>query len=317
MKNFFKKQKNDNSSLDSAPIAKDSTVKKALTIVGVVIAGFFILGTVISSVYMLNEDQDAVVSTFGAPTVVSNSGLHFAIPYVQTVEKVDMSVQGMPIGYNSDGYFVENESLMITKDFNFVNVDFYVEYQVTDAVAFKCSSDDPTLILRTLALSYIRDTVGSYTIDDVLTVGKSQIQSEIKAKLMERIEKEKIGISVVSVVIQDSEPPTSAVSAAFKAVEDAKQKAEEEVNNANAYKNKTIPKAEADKQARIKEAEAQVSRFTKMYEEYVKFPEVTKIRMYYESLEELLPNLKVIIQDGDGSVINVLGGQVTTGSTGN
>lgn len=317
MRNFLKKQKKDSQSADSTHITKDSTVKKALTIVGVVIAGFFILGTIISSVYMLNEDQDAVVSTFGAPTVVSNSGLHFAIPYVQTVEKVDMSVQGMPIGYNSDGYFVENESLMITKDFNFVNVDFYVEYQVTDAVAFKCSSEDPTLILRTLALSYIRDTVGSYTIDDVLTVGKSQIQSEIKAKLMERIEKEKIGISVVSVVIQDSEPPTSAVSAAFKAVEDAKQKAEEEVNNANAYKNKTIPKAEADKQARIKEAEAQVSRFTKMYEEYVKFPEVTKIRMYYESLEELLPNLKVIIQDGDGSVINVLGGQVTTGITGN
>ena len=116
-------------------------------------------------------------------------------------------------------------------------------------------------------------------------------------------------------MIQDSEPPTSEVSAAFKAVEDAKQKAEEEVNNANAYKNKKIPKAEADKQARIKEADAQVSRFTKMYEEYVKFPEVTKIRMYYESLEELLPNLKVIIQDGDGSVVNILGGQVTTGNT--
>lgn len=279
----------------------------------------FAVITVFSSFYTLNEDQDAVVSTFGNPSTVSESGLHFKIPFVQTVNKVDMSMRGMQIGYDANSQFIENESLMITKDFNFVNVDFYLEWQVVDAVAYRHSSQDPEAILKTLAMSYIRDTIGSYNIDEVLTTGKAQIQSEIKDKLMNRIDKENIGVAVRSLSIQDAEPPTAAVSAAFKAVEDAKQKAEETVNMANKYKSEQIPaaeakanalleSAEATKQARIKEAEGQIARFTAMYNEYIKFPDVTKARMYYEAMEDLLPNLRVIIQDGNGNVINVLGG---------
>ena len=295
-----------------------SHVKKIIFIAAAAFAAIFMLITIVSSIYTLNEDQDAVVSTFGAPAVVADSGLHFAIPYVQTVEKVDMSVRGMPIGFDDNGNWIENESLMITKDFNFVNVDFYLEWQVVDAVAYTRASEDPTFILKTLAMSYIRDTIGSYNIDDVLTTGKAQIQSEIKEKLMARIDNEKIGISVRSISIQDAEPPTANVISAFKAVEDAKQRAEETVNNANKYKSEQIPAAEAQanallesaeatKQARIKEAEGQIARFTAMYNEYVKFPEVTKSRMYYEAMEELLPHLKVIIQDENGSVINIVG----------
>ena len=167
-------------------------------------------------------------------------------------------------------------------------------------------------------MSYIRDTVGSYNIDEVLTTGKAQIQSEIKEKLVERLENEQIGITVRSVSIQDAEPPTSEVSAAFKAVEDSKQQAEKTVNEANTYRSQQIPaaeakanavlnSAEATKQARIQEAQGQIARFTAMYEEYIKYPDVTKTRMYYEVMEELLPNLKVIIQDGSGNIINVLG----------
>lgn len=284
-----------------------------------VVVILFAVITVLSSFYTLNEDQDAVVSTFGNPSTVSESGLHFKIPFVQTVNKVDMSMRGMQIGYDSNSQFIENESLMITKDFNFVNVDFYLEWQVVDAVAYRHSSQDPEAILKTLAMSYIRDTIGSYNIDEVLTTGKAQIQSEIKDKLMNRIDKENIGVAVRSLSIQDAEPPTAAVSAAFKAVEDAKQKAEETVNIANKYKSEQIPaaeakanalleSAEATKQARIKEAEGQIARFTAMYNEYIKFPDVTKARMYYEAMEDLLPNLRVIIQDGNGNVINVLGG---------
>lgn len=298
---------------------KPSPVQKAGWIVALIVVGVFALVTFFSTFYTLNEDQDAVVSTFGEPSVVSDSGLHFAIPYVQTVEKIDMSVRGMPIGYDASGNWIENESLMITKDFNFVNVDFYLEWQVVDAVAYTRAAEDPQFILKTLAMSYIRDTIGSYNIDDVLTTGKAQIQSEIKEKLMTRIDNEKIGISVRSISIQDAEPPTQSVSAAFKAVEDAKQKAEETVNNANKYKSEQLPAAEAQanavlesaeatKQARIKEAEGQIARFTAMYNEYIKFPEITKARMYYEAMEELLPNMKIIIQDGDGSIVNIIGG---------
>ena len=273
----------------------------------------------IGSVYTLNEDEDAVITTFGQPSIIEDSGLHFKIPFVQKLRKVDMSVRGIAIGYDpATGASIENESLMITNDFNFVSVDFYIEWQVTDAVAFQFAAKDPQLVLKTLAMSYIRDTIGSYSIDEVLTTGKAQIQSEIREKLLARLEQEGIGVTVRSVAIQDAEPPTEEVSNAFKAVEDAKQWAEKTVNDANAYRNQQIPAAEAqvsallaaaeaDKQARISEANGQIARFSAMYEEYVKFPEITKTRMYYEAMEKLLPNLKVIIQDGNGTIVNILG----------
>ena len=207
---------------------------------------------------------------------------------------------------------------MITKDFNFVSVDFYLEWQVTDAVAFLYAAEDPETVVKTLAMSYIRDTVGSYSVDEVLTTGKAQIQTEIKDKLMERLAAENIGVTIRSVAIQDAEPPTAEVANAFKAVEDAKQNAETVVNGATAYKNQNLPAAEAqvrsitekataEKAARIAEAQGQIARFNAMYDEYVKFPEVTMQRMYFEAMEQLLPNITVIVQDKDGTIINILG----------
>lgn len=288
------------------------------SIVWKVLLGIFILVAVLLSVYTINEDEDAVITTFGTPSIVEDSGLHFKMPFIQKLDKVDMSVRSMAIGYDANGNSIENESLMITKDFNFVNVDFYIEYQVTDAVAYLYAAEDPVMALRTLAMSYIRDTVGSYNVDEVLTTGKGQIQSEIKEKLSARMEQEGLGITVRGVSIQDSEPPTTEVSNAFKAVEDAKQKAEETVNGAKAYQNQKIPAAEAqvksivetataEKAARIAEAQGQIARFNAMYEEYIKFPDVTMQRMYYEAMEDLLPGIKVIIQDGDGTIVNILG----------
>lgn len=291
---------------------------RILSLVWKILIVLFVLVAILLSVYTLNENEDAVITTFGTPTIVEESGLHFKIPFIQNLDKVDMSVQGMEIGYDANGNSIENESLMITKDFNFVNVDFYIEWQVTDAISYLYAAEDPVLALETLAMSYIRDTVGSYNVDEVLTTGKGQIQNEIKEKLSERMEKEGLGITVRSVSIQDSEPPTVEVSDAFKAVEDAKQRAEETVNGAKAYRNQKIPEAEAEvksiieaataeKAARIAEAEGQIARFNAMYEEYIKFPDITMQRMYYEAMEELLPGLKVIIQDGNGTIVNILG----------
>ena len=298
------------------------------TILFTVIAAALAVVLLISSVYTLNEDEDAVITTFGQPSVMEDSGLHFKIPFVQKLSKVDMSVRGIAIGYDPDtGASIENESLMITNDFNFVSVDFYIEWQVTDAVAFRFAAKDPQLVLKTLAMSFIRDTIGSYSIDEVLTTGKAQIQTEIRDKLLTRLEQEGIGVTVRSVAIQDAEPPTAEVSNAFKAVEDAKQWAEKTVNDANAYRNQQIPAAEAQvsallaaaeaaKQARISEANGQIARFSAMYEEYVKFPEITRTRMYFEAMEKLLPNLKVIIQDGNGTIVNILGNTGTVDNAG-
>ena len=286
--------------------------------VAIILLAIVAIVTISQMCYTLNENEDAVVFTFGKPSLVSESGLHFAVPIIQDVYKCNTAMQGLSIGYDAYNNPVENDSLMITKDFNFVNVDFYLEWYVADPIAYYCASDEPQLILSTLAKSVIRDTVGSYNIDEVLTTGKAEIQAAIKDALMKRIESEKIGIAVNNITLQDAEPPTQEVVAAFKAVEDAKQKAEELENVANKYRSENIPaaqaesnailqKAEAQKQERIKEAEGQIARFKAMYEEYMKSPEITKTRMYYEAMEALLPFMKVVIQGENGSVINIVG----------
>ena len=279
-----------------------------------------VLAVVLNGIYTLDETEDAVITTFGVPAIEEGSGLHFKIPFIQKIKKVSTETQGMRIGYDEYDNTIENEALMITKDFNFINVDFYIEWQVVDPVAFVYAAEEPVTLLKTLSMSYIRDTIGSYGVDEVLTTGKAQIQAEIKDKLTKRMEAEAIGVAVRNVSIQDCDPPTSEVVRAFKAVEDAKQNAETAVYNATADKNKRILNAEAEanqilenaqaeKTARIKEAEGEVAKFNAMYEEYIKFPEITKERMYYETMEKLLPEVKVIIQDDSGKVVNVLQGE--------
>jgi membrane protease subunit HflK len=200
---------------------------------------------------------------------------------------------------------------MITSDFNFVDVDFYFEYYINDPVAYMYASEKPEVIVKNLAQSYIRDTVGTHNVDEVLTTGKYEIQSQIKELLVARLERENIGIMITNAVIQDANVPTVDVAQAFKNVEDAKQGMETAINNANADANTRIPKANADadkiikdaeafKAERINEATAQVARFNSMYEEYIKNPVVTKERMFYEAMEEVLPDLKIIIDSGDG-----------------
>lgn len=291
--------------------------KRVALIALAVVCALVVLAAGFSSFYTIGEQENAVVTTFGVPRTVTEPGLHFKVPFVQKVRKVDMTIKGFAIGYDQNSEVSKlEESLMITSDYNFVNVDFFLEYRVTDPIKFLYSSQDAVSILKTLAQSYIRDTIGLYTVDEVITSGKNQIQSEIKDKIMTRMEAEDLGVQLVNLTIQDAEPPTEAVMAAFKDVENAKQGKETALNNANKYRSEQIPAAEAEadriiqqaeaaKESRINEANGQVSRFNAMYEEYVKFPAITKQRMYYEALEELLPGLKVIITDGSGQTLNV------------
>ncbi|MDR0923425.1 MAG: FtsH protease activity modulator HflK [Hungatella sp.] len=287
---------------------KKVTLKGIYLILGVVLAVFFFF----NSFYTLTEDKVAVVCTFGKPASVTKTGPHFKIPLVQTVYKMSKEIKGMRIGYNENNESTVSESEMITKDFNFVNVDFYVEYQIVDPARAYIYRDNAVDILENLAQSYIRDTVGVYSVDEVITTGKAEIQAKVKQLLSERLEREDIGIGINNVTIQDSEPPTVEVSNAFKAVEDAKQSMDTKINEAKKYQSEQLPAAnaradkakkdaEAYKQQRISEAEGQVSRFNDMYEEYIKYPLITKKRMFYETMESILPSLKVIIDGSDGT----------------
>lgn len=292
---------------------------KAGTIVKIGIAVVIILLLAGNSYYTIQEEEQAVVCTFGSPQAVTTPGLHFKIPFIQTVTKVNTTIKGFTIGYTYEGenMTATDDTMMITSDYNFINVDFYAAYRVTDPVKSLYASEDPVEILKNIAQNCIRTTIGSYTVDSVLTTGKNEIQANITQMILEKLEAYDIGVQLISITIQDAEPPTEEVSNAFKEVETAKQGKETALNNANKYRNEQIPNAEAKsdeilqnaeatKQERINEANGQVARFNSMYEEYIKYPEVTKKRMFYETMENVLPDVKVIIESADGTTNTIL-----------
>lgn len=323
-------------SVEPGPKGK-GPVSTIVKIIGLTALALFLVVTAFNSVYVLQEDEYAVIRTFGATQVVEQPGIQFKIPYLQEMRKVSKAAKQFSVGYSLEsGESVDKESFMITQDYNFVNVDFYFEYQITDPVKYFYASENPEEIIKNLAQSYIRDTVGTHSVDDVLTTGKYEIQTLVKTLLQERLEMEDLGITITNAVIQDAEVPTAEVAAAFKNVEDAKQGMDTAINNANADANTRIPKANADadkiiknaqarKEALIAEAEGQAARFNSLYLEYINYPLITKQRMFYETMEEVLPGMKIYITDGgtqtmlpldDFGSVHVEGGQGTQTSGG-
>lgn len=310
-------QSNPNEKKNKAGLAK------AAGIIVIVMAAIYLLA---GSVYSLKENEYAVVTTFGVPKVVEESGIHLKIPYIQRLAKVPKTINGFPIGYDAQtDVSVDKESFMITRDYNFVNVDFYVEYRVTDPVKYLYSSENPVAILKNLTQSYIRDTIGLYDVDSVITTGKSEIQASIKEKIITRLDQEDIGIQLVNITIQDAEPPTQEVINAFKNVENAKQGKETSINRANQKRNEDIPAAraaadetvktaQAQAQERINQAKGETARLNELYAEYQKYPLITKQRMFYEAMEEILPDMKVIIEKSDGTTQTMLPLESFTGS---
>ena len=272
--------------------------------------------------YTVDDKQQAVVTTFGKVTDITDAGVHLKLPFgIQQVEKVDVNVyQKITLGYNpvGSGYTVDDrESAMITGDYNIVNVDFFVEYKISDPVQYLYSSNDPESILRNLVQSQVRNVVGSSTVDSVLTDGKENIQMQVRNLVTDILNQYDIGLSLVDVKIQDAEPPTQEVIEAFKNVETAKQQAETVINDAKAYKNAQLPQAQAKadkliqnaqylKEKRINEATEQVAMFNAMYQEYALNPQVTKSRMYYEAISQIMPGVKLYINTSSGSDVQML-----------
>ena len=308
--NFFGNSKGSKKSMKKLPIR---TIGIAAAVV-VIAAACVVSG----SFYRVDEQEAAVVTMFGKHVRTDTAGLYFKIPFIQQVEKVDTTIHGTGIGYkvNNDGqnFTVETEGIMITSDFNLIDIDFYMEYRVSDPVAYLYNSVEPEYVLKNMALAAIRSTVIDYTVDDAITIGKSQIQAQVKAKMQESLSEQNIGLQIVNITVQDAEPPTAEIVSSFKAVETAKQGKDTAINNAKQYQNEQIPAAEASadkiiqsaeaaKQARIAEAEGQVARFNAMYDQYKLNPLITKQRMFYEAMEAVLPKVKIIISDGSTQTV--------------
>ena len=298
---------------------KEFKFGKLIIIIPIVLILAFLLFT---SFYTVGETERAVITTFGKVTAVKEAGLQFKLPYpIQDVYKVDMTTRKITIGYgeslNSKDFVKEEESKMITGDFNVVSVDFFMEWKVTDPQKYLFNSRDPQGILKNVAQAAARDVMGSKTVDEVLTTGKVAIQSEIKEMMVSRLEMYDIGIQIIEVKIQDAEPPTEAVISAFKAVETAKQEKETTINVAKAYENSVLPEAQAQadkilkeaeafKEQRINEAEGEAAKFIAMFNEFINSKEVTRKRMYLETIEEIFPNLELYIDAGNGSMEKIM-----------
>ena len=256
---------------------KSNSIGKYAGIVVVIIFLFFV---VTGSFYNVSEQENAVVTMFGKVVRTDTAGLYFKIPFVQRVRKVDITTHGTGVGYtiSTEGQNIADpgNGIMITSDLNLLDIDFYLEYRVSDPVAYLYNSNNPEEILKNIALSSVRSVVADYTVDEAMTTAKGQIQADVKEDMLRELTEHNIGLTVVNITVQDSEPPTDAIKQAFKAVETAKQGADTAKNNALAYQNEQIPSAEAnadkivqnaeaEKASRIAEAEGQVVRFNEMY----------------------------------------------------
>ena len=313
-----------NSNYEMKPL--DPKMKKKMKNLGIlVVVAVVLIALVYTSVFTVNEQQEAVITTFGRYTRRVEAGLHFILPFgIQNFERVDTNViHSMEIGYQTlpDGrtVIVPDESRMITGDLNIVNVDFFLEFRIIDPFKYLFASQNPRHILRNIAQSRIRDIISSHYVDDVLTVKKPQIQAEIRELIIADLEEFDIGLAIVDVRIQDSDPADPEVVRAFRAVETARQDADTFINEALAYQNANIPRAEAERhyllqnaeflrQDRINDAIRQVAMFEAMFREYERSPNIHRRRMYYEAIERVLPGVRLYINtaSGDNSDITML-----------
>lgn len=295
-------------------------LKKILWFKKFVLIGLGLLSLTIilfDTVYVTSEQEIGFISTCGNNEMIDNAGIHLKIPFFSEKYTFDATTQGMPIGYNiTNNESITEDSLMITSDFNFVNIDFYLEYKISDPIAYKYSTSEPDNLLKNISLAAIRNTVGQFKVDEVLTTGKTEIESKVFDDISNTLEQYNTGLSVLNITIQDAEAPNSSVQAAFKAVEDAKQQAETKNNEAKKYENEQIPAAEANaskikasaeatKAERINEATEEVARFEALYTEYCKNKEAVKSKMYYDTIGKILPNMDIIV--GSDNIVYIKG----------
>lgn len=290
---------------------------KAPLVLGIiaVIAAILIIR---SGIFTVAESEEAVIQTFGRFTNHVGPGLHVKLPWpIQKVTILPVQrTQKLELGYyqDEDGQYHSDEidSLMITGDMNVVNIDFFVEWKISDPVKYLFASEDPKAVLSNMLMSSVRSIVGTKNIDNTLTSGKFEIQNEVQDMLMEKLTDNDVGIQILDVKVNDSQPPTEKVAKAFRDVETAKQEKDTTLNQATEYRNRKIPhanaqadklikQAEAYKQTRINEATGLKDRYLAVYSEYARFPKMTRKRMYLEILEDILPNVRVVI-DGGGNV---------------
>ena len=291
------------------------------------IASLFFLGIILwSSIFQISTEEVGVITRFGEYVRQVEPGLNFKVPLAEDVYKVPVErQQKLEFGFRTsragintqyrESSSTKDESLMLTGDLNLAEVQWVVQYRVDNAYNNLFKVRNPQNTLRTLSEAAMRQIVGDRTVNEVLTVGRTEIGSKSQELIQKICREYSLGIKIEQVVLQDVNPPEP-VKAAFNAVNEAQQEKETLINQAKSEYNKVIPKArgqaeETIQQAegyaaeRVNNAEGEAARFTALYNEFIKAPEVTKRRVYLETMSNVIPKIgNVVITDEKGN--NVL-----------
>jgi len=272
----------------------------------------------LSGFYRVNTQQQGVVLTFGEWTATTSPGLHYHWPYpIETVLKPEVTRDNrIDVGFRSlgrDGASsrrdVASESQMITGDENIVDIDFVVFWRIGDAGQYLFNLSDPIETTKVAAESVMREIVGGVDIQFALTDGRQQIQARAKQRLQTLLNEYEAGIIVREVQLLAVDPPGDVIDA-FNEVQRARQDRDRLKNEAEAYRNDVVPRARGEAARIVAEAEAyaaevvsrsegDASRFQQVYQAYVQNKDVTKERIYIETLEEIMQSVdKVIIDQG-------------------
>ena len=306
------------------PILSGGGLREKILIFFLILAGLVAW----SAFYTVPSDSVAIVQRFGRYLKEVPPGLHFKLPLgVDTATIVPVKRQlkqefgfttpGATDPYQSprDG---EKETQMVTGDLNAALVEWVVQYRISDPTRFLFKVREPSETLRYVSESVMREVVGDRTVDEVITIGRQEIESEALTKMQALSTKYEMGISIDQVQLKNINPPQP-VQQSFNEVNQAQQDKEKLINEARRDYNKVIPLAEGEKDQRIREAdgysfkrineaEGDIARFNALLREYIKAPEVTRRRIYIETLQEVMPNIrsKIIVDEKTRSILPLL-----------
>lgn len=301
--------------------SSEMSTKRLISIIVVAFIGIILLSAIFTSWYTVDESEQAIVITFGeASDPITESGLKFKMPWpIQKVEKLSKETFSLQFGYKqpANGEVTasfDKDTKMITGDDSIVLTDLVVQWKITNPRAYLFNVENAQELLHDATSASIRSVIGNSKIDDALTSGKAQIEADTTELLASLIEKYNIGITVLTVKLQDVELPNDEVRSAFMAVTDAEETKNTKVNQAEKYENQKKSEAEGEKDAiisnaegiktsRIEQAKGDVALFDKLYAEYQHNKEITRERLIMETLDAVLPNAQIyIMNDTDGTM---------------
>ena len=276
----------------------------------VAIAGAVIALWALSGFYVVQPNEEAVVTTFGAYSRSEGPGLRYHLPApIEQVSKVAVtSLNRVDIGGTADAD-VPQESLMLTGDENIINLDFSVTWRVSDAARYLFATRNPDDAVKAVAESAMREVVGKMPLQQILTTGRGQVQAQAAELMQKTLDSWGAGINVVEVQIRSANPPQEVVGA-FREVANAGQDAESAVNEANTYRNRVVNEAKGDaakivqsaqgyREQAEREALGEAARFNQIYAEYRRAPAVTRERLYLETMERVLARNNKVVVGGD------------------